>query len=78
MGGDDIMSAVEFTFESEVTASSADAWGWITSLKGISAEMWPYLRMTVPPGAESIKDLEITPRQNAFSQQNIFIRVSPH
>ena len=60
------MSAVEFTFESEVTASSADAWGCITSLKGISAEMWPYLRMTVPPGAESIKDLEITPGKMLF------------
>jgi ligand-binding SRPBCC domain-containing protein len=60
------MSPIEFTFESAVTASPADAWKWITSLKGISAEMWPYFRMTVPRGAESIEDLDVTPGKMLF------------
>jgi len=60
------MSQVELSFESEITASPAKTWEWITSIKGISAEMRPYFRMTVPRGVESIKDLNITPGQALF------------
>ena len=60
------MSQVELTFESELTATPAQVWEWITSFKGISAEMWPYMRMTAPRGIESIKDIKITPGQALF------------
>lgn len=60
------MGQIELSFESEVTASPADAWRWITSIKGISAEMRPYFRMTVPRGVENIEDLNITLGQALF------------
>jgi len=60
------MSQIELSFESEVTASPAEAWEWITSVKGISAEMRPYMRMTMPRDIESINDLDITPGKALF------------
>jgi ligand-binding SRPBCC domain-containing protein len=53
------MASVEFTFESEVAASPADAWGWISSVKSIQTEMRPYFRMTAPRGIKSIADLDV-------------------
>src|SRR5207245_4622033 len=35
-------------FESTLPAPLERVWEWITSVRGISAEMWPWLRMTVP------------------------------
>jgi ligand-binding SRPBCC domain-containing protein len=52
---------IQFFFESEVAASPADAWKWISSVKCIQAEMWPYFRMTAPKGIESIDDLDVKP-----------------
>jgi ligand-binding SRPBCC domain-containing protein len=60
------MPPVELTLESEVSASPADAWRWISSVKSIQAEMWPYFRMTAPRGIESIGDLDVKPGKVLF------------
>ena len=48
-------------FESKLHAPAERVWEWITSVKGISAEMWPYFRMTTPKGIESLADVQMQP-----------------
>ena len=50
---------ISFRFESKLRASTERVWEWITSVKGISAEMWPYFRMTVPKDIVSLEDVDI-------------------
>jgi ligand-binding SRPBCC domain-containing protein len=50
---------ISFRFESKLHASTERVWEWITSVRGISAEMWPFLRMTVPKGAVSLNDVAV-------------------
>ena len=50
---------ISFRFESKLRASTERVREWITSVKGISAEMWPYFRMTVPKGIVSLNDVDI-------------------
>jgi ligand-binding SRPBCC domain-containing protein len=60
------MKPVELFFESELTATPAQAWEWITSLKGILQEMWPYFRMTAPAGVDNIGSIKVLPGQPLF------------
>jgi ligand-binding SRPBCC domain-containing protein len=55
-----------FIFESKLTSSREKIWDWITSAKGISAEMWPYFKMTIPHGITNITNLKITLGQRLF------------
>jgi ligand-binding SRPBCC domain-containing protein len=48
-----------FEISSTVSASPSEAWRWITSIEGISAELAPYLRMSVPRGITALPDLKI-------------------
>jgi ligand-binding SRPBCC domain-containing protein len=50
---------ISFRFESKLHASTERVWEWITSIKGISTEMWPFFRMTVPKGVVSLNDVDI-------------------
>lgn len=60
------MGIFDLSFESEVSASPKKVWEWITSLKGISTEMWPYFRMTAPKGFDSIEHWNIILGQPLF------------
>jgi len=44
-------------FRSTLRASRAEAWAWITSVRGISAELWPLLRMSAPKGVRRLNEL---------------------
>jgi ligand-binding SRPBCC domain-containing protein len=57
---------VSMRFESRLTAPAERVWAWITSIDGISAEMWPYFRMTVPRGLRSLADVQVTPGRPMF------------
>jgi len=57
---------VELFFESRLHASTGAVWQWITSVRGISAEMWPYFRMTAPPGMRSLQDVTFQPGKPLF------------
>ncbi len=50
---------ISLRFESKLRSTSECVWEWITSIEGISAEMWPYFRMSVPRRIRSLTDLEI-------------------
>ena len=57
---------VALRFESKLRASRERVWDWITSVEGISAEMWPYFRMTAPRGVRSLSDVEFKPGARMF------------
>ncbi len=50
---------VSMRFESRLSAPVDRVWEWITSVKGISAELWPFLRMTAPRHMVSLADVQI-------------------
>lgn len=57
---------ISLNFESKLYAPAERVWGWIISVKGISAEMWPFFRMTKPKGIQSLQDLQISPGVRMF------------
>ena len=71
------MLPIKLTFESALESSPAEAWAHITSLKGISREMWPYLRMTAPAGVENISSLDVAPGQPLFYSRLYLLGVIP-
>ena len=48
---------ISLKFESKLSASHERVWKWITSFDEISAEMWPFFRMTAPKQIRSIEDV---------------------
>jgi ligand-binding SRPBCC domain-containing protein len=48
------MPSAEIVVSSRLAASATDAWARVTTPEGINDEMRPYLRMTLPAGAESL------------------------
>lgn len=53
------MSPVTLSFKSEVAALPDEVWKHITSIKFISREMKPYLRMTAPEGIENLASVDV-------------------
>jgi len=52
---------ISIRFESRLQAPTTRIWEWITSVEGISAEMWPYFRMTTPKSIRSLADVQLRP-----------------
>jgi hypothetical protein len=59
-------NAISLRFESKLHAPTARVWEWITSVEGISAEMWPFFRMTTPKGIHSLSEVQIEPACACF------------
>ena len=74
MGG---MSQVELTFRSELSAPRDRVWAWVTSMEGISRELWPILRMTAPHGVKSIGDVPIEPGNPLFRSWILLFGIIP-
>jgi ligand-binding SRPBCC domain-containing protein len=70
-------NAVSLSFESKLHAPSARVWKWITSVDGISAEMWPFFRMTMPKGIRSLSDVQIEPGVRMFRSYVFLFGVLP-
>ncbi|MBK8904939.1 MAG: hypothetical protein IPM53_27415 [Anaerolineaceae bacterium] len=70
-------NAISLRFESKLHASAARVWQWITSIEGITAEMRPYLRMTVPKGVRSLNDVAIKPGVCLFRSYVFLFGVLP-
>ncbi len=70
-------NAISFRFESKLHAPAARVWEWITSIEGISAEMWPFFRMTTPKGIRSLSDLSIQPGVRMFRSHVFLFGVLP-
>jgi ligand-binding SRPBCC domain-containing protein len=69
--------AISLRFESKLHAPAELVWEWITSVKGISAEMWPFFRMTMPKGIHSLSDVQIKPGVRMFRSYVFLFGVLP-
>lgn len=70
----DVMS---LNFESRLYVCAEQAWDWITSVQGISAEIWPFFRMTVPKHISSLEDLPIKRGVRMFRSYFLLLGVLP-
>jgi hypothetical protein len=68
---------IELHFESWLDASPEAVWKWITSIEGISAEMWPFFRMTVPRGVHSLADVDFRPGDRLFHSRVLLFGFLP-
>ena len=57
---------ISIRFESKLRAPAERVWEWITSVEGISAEMWPFFRMTTPKQMQSLADVRVEPGTRMF------------
>ena len=60
------MMESQLKFQTCVSAPISEVWKWITSLDGISREMWPYFRMTAPRGVKTLQDIKFKPGERLF------------
>jgi ligand-binding SRPBCC domain-containing protein len=70
-------NAISLRFESKFHVPTARVWEWITSVEGISAEMWPFFRMTTPRGIRSLSDVQIEPGVRMFRSYVFLFGVLP-
>ena len=70
-------NAISLRFESKLHAPTARVWEWITSVEGISAEMRPFLRMTMPKGIRSLDEMQIEPGVRMFRSYVFLFGVLP-
>jgi len=71
------LTPISLEFQSTLHATAEEAWEWITSLDGISAELSPYLRMTAPPGIERIDHVAVVPGEVLFRSRILLFRFLP-
>ena len=70
-------NVISLRFESTLHASAEKVWEWITSIRGIRAEMWPFFFMTAPRGVRSLSDVQITPGTRMFRSYVFLFGVLP-
>jgi ligand-binding SRPBCC domain-containing protein len=58
--------AISLRLESTLRAPAERVWEWITSIEGISTEMWPIFRMTTPRGVRTLADVKVEPGVRMF------------
>jgi len=61
-----VIKEISLRFESTLHASRERVWEWISSVQGIQAEMWPWLRMTAPRSVRSLADVPFQPGVRMF------------
>ena len=70
-------ATISLHFESRLKAPREQVWQWITSLRGISAELSPLLRMSAPRGVRGITDLDFQPGRRLFRSRVYLFRLLP-
>ncbi|MDR3417104.1 MAG: hypothetical protein P4L83_13045 [Nevskia sp.] len=60
------MSPFHLQFQTRVAVPAEEAWRWMTSVKGVAAEVWPVLRLTTPTGLQNLTDLKVAPGRRLF------------
>jgi ligand-binding SRPBCC domain-containing protein len=70
-------NAISLRFESKLHGPASRVWGWINSIEGISAEMWPFFRMTTPKGIRSLSDMQIKPGVRMYRSYVLLFGVLP-
>jgi ligand-binding SRPBCC domain-containing protein len=65
------------TFSTHLSATPEKVWAWMTSIDGISKEMAPYMRMSVPPGVTDLSSVAVTPGKHLFRSWILLFGVIP-
>lgn len=65
------------TYSSELKASPNQVWEWMTSFDGISREMSPIMRMTVPPGVRNLHSVSFEPGKPIFRSWLLLFKFLP-
>jgi ligand-binding SRPBCC domain-containing protein len=60
------MAREPLVFESRLSVAPAEAWRWMTSVEGVSAELAPVLKMTVPRTANTLISEDVALGQRLF------------
>lgn len=68
---------VTLKFQSRLRATEAAVWEWMTSIRGISAELWPFFRMTAPRDVQSLSDLDFRPGARLFRSRVYLFGILP-
>ena len=68
---------VELVFRSALSAPPDRVWAWITSAEGISRELWPVMKMTMPRNVTNIADVRIEPGKPLFRSWVLLFGVLP-
>jgi len=69
--------AITLRFESKLSSPRERVWAWITSWEGISAEMWPFFRMTAPKHIRNLTDLDVKPGTRLFRSYVFLFGILP-
>lgn len=69
--------AISIRFESRLLAPHERVWAWISSINGIAAELWPFLRMTSPKRVQSLADVQVEPGVRLFRSYLLLFGVVP-
>jgi len=71
------MGRVQLTFRSDLGAPPERVWSWITSVDGISRELWPLLKMTTPPDVPDIRAISREAGQPLFRSWVLLFGIIP-
>jgi ligand-binding SRPBCC domain-containing protein len=66
-----------FQISSVVSADLDSVWAHCSSMKGVSRELWPLIRMTYPAGAESLVAKPFVPGQVLFRSRLLLLGFLP-
>jgi ligand-binding SRPBCC domain-containing protein len=67
----------EFQISSIVPADVESVWAHASSMKGVSRELWPLLRMTYPGGADSLVREPFVPGERLFRSRLLLFGILP-
>jgi ligand-binding SRPBCC domain-containing protein len=57
---------IELSFTSALRAPRAEVWAVVSTMRGVNAELRPFVRMTYPDFAETLSDAAIVPGRVVF------------
>ena len=66
------------TFASELNASSSSVWAVVGTMKGVNDELGPWLRMTSPPEASTLRIEDAPLGQPLFASWVLLGGLLPH
>ena len=67
----------EFEISSILPVDADTLWAHCSSMKGVTRELWPLIRMTYPKGAESLAREPIVPGQPLFRSRLLLFGLVP-
>lgn len=64
-------------YSTHLAASEKEVWEWMTSIDGISKEMSPFMRMSVPAGVTNLQSASFEPGKRLFRSWITLFKIIP-